>query len=209
MAGVGLLLLFGWLMWQVDRAQLGTFGEADEAVDAIIVLGAWVRPDGTPGPDLRSRTWWAVDLYHTLRDQGQRPVLITTGGTGDDQRAASAVAGQMAQRRGVPAADVIHAGGGQTTAEDMQFAAQIMQIRGWQRAVLVSHPLHLYRSQWHWQRVSDLPAVTYPAGGITYLSLGQRLLLDAREAAGILWTSVHGWERMAGLGRLLESVVYG
>ncbi len=51
--------------------------------------------------------------------------------------------------------------------------------------------------------------MTYAAGGITYLSARQRLILDAREAAGILWASVDGWERMAGLGRVLERIVYG
>ena len=209
LTSLGMALLFGWLMWRVNGAQAGTFGDGAAPVDAIIVLGATVRADGTPGPDLRSRTWWAVDLYHTLVAQGQSPILITTGGDPGDWYAASTVAAEMAQRRGVPADQIVQAGGGQTTEEDMRFAAQTMQRHGWQQAILVSHPLHLYRSRWHFQRLSDLAVETYPAGGITYLSTNQRLTLDAREAAGILWASVNGWEHMTGLGRWLEAIVYG
>ena len=219
LAGVGLAALFGWLMWQVDRAQAGTAGAEMGSVDAIIVLGAWVRPDGSPGPDLRSRTWWAVQLFHDLTEaeqgQGQGPVLILTGGSPDDANAASTVSRRMAESRGVPGQRVFQAQGGQTTAEDVAAAGLLMQERGWTDAVLVSHPLHLFRTKWHFDRAAahlnsaQIRAVTYPAGGITYLSVRQRLILDAREAVGILWATADGWERMAPLGRWLEALVYG
>ncbi len=102
LAGVGMAALFGWLMWQVDRAQTGTADTLIGPVEAIVVLGAVVRPDGSPGPDLRSRTWWAVSLYHDLIAQGQDPVLILTGGSPIHPNAASTVARRMAESRGVP-----------------------------------------------------------------------------------------------------------
>lgn len=214
LAGVGLAALFGWLMWQVDRAQMGNAGTLSDPVEAIVVLGATVRPDGSPGPDLRSRTWWAVELYHDLVAQGESPALILTGGWPGDVGAASSVARRMAETRGVPAMRIFQAQGGQTTAEDMAAAVSVIQKAGWNQAILVSHPLHLFRSQWHFERAvaaskTEIRSVTYAAGGITYLSARQRLILDAREAAGILWASVDGWERMAGLGRVLERIVYG
>lgn len=209
LAGVVLAVYFGWLMWRVDRAQTGSLDVATDGVEAIVVLGAQVRADGTPGPDLRSRTWWAVRLYHDLVAQGQSPILITTGGNPENAGSASAVAARLAQAGDVPAQRIFQAQGGQTTAEDMISAAQIMQERGWERAVLVSHPLHLYRSLWHFQRASGRSAETYAAGSLRTLSLQRRLQLDAREAAGILWAAVGGWERMAGLGRWLERIVYG
>ena len=214
LAGVGMAALFSWLMWQVDRAQTGTAGTLTGPTEAIVVLGAVVRPDGSPGPDLRSRTWWAVSLFHDLTDMGQDPVLILTGGSPIHPNAASTVARRMAESRGVPPSRIFQAPGGQTTAEDMDAAVGLMQKAGWNQAILVSHPLHLFRSKWHFERAvtaskSEIRSVTYAAGGITYLSTRQRLTLDAREAAGILWASVNGWERMAGLGRVLERSVYG
>lgn len=217
LAGVGMVALFGWLMWQVDRAQVGTAGAltgpSSRTVQAIVVLGAVVRPDGSPGPDLRSRTWWAVSLYRDLTDMGQEPVLILTGGSPSDGDAASTVARRLAESRGVPSARIFQTQGGQTTAEDMAATVDLMQGSGWNHAILVSHPLHLFRSKWHFERAvaaskSEIRSATYAAGGITYLSTRQRLTLDAREAAGILWASVDGWERMAGLGRILERIVY-
>ncbi len=214
LAGVGMAALFGWLMCQVDRAQTGTAGALAEPVDAIVVLGATVRPDGSPGPDLRSRTWWAVSLFHDLVEQGQDPVLILTGGSPIHPGAASTVARRMAESRGVPSARIFQTQGGQTTAEDMAATVDLMQGSGWNQAILVSHPLHLFRSKWHFDRAvaaskSEIRSATYAAGGITYLSPRQRLTLDAREAAGILWASVDGWQRMAPLGRWLEAWVYG
>ncbi len=214
LAGVGMAALFGWLMWQVDRAQTGTAATMAGPVEAIVVLGATVRADGSPGPDLRSRTWWAVSLYHDLVAQGQNPVLIFTGGMPGEYGAASTVARRMAASRGVPDAQLFQTQGGQTTAEDMAAAVDLMQKAGWDQAILVSHPLHLFRSQWHFARAvkqsnAQIHSITYPAGGISSLSASQRLTLDAREAAGILWAAVDGWERMGGLGRVLERIVYG
>ena len=99
-AGCLLLLVlavlgFALLVWQVDR-----LGRVDQArpSDAIVVLGARVNADGTPGSDLTSRTYHAVDLWK----QGVAPHIICTGGFRNEPLSAASVCKRFAVSLGVP-----------------------------------------------------------------------------------------------------------
>jgi len=197
---------FFWLAWQIDGAGLG---DPPRQTDAIVVLGARVRADGEPGRDLYSRTRWAVSLFHERVALGESPVLITTGGYTNDRLSAAAVARRKAIEWGVPAEHILLAAGGQTTGEDAKAAAAVMATHGWRSATLVSHPLHLYRSRWHFQRAGISEIYTYAAGNRARLSGAARVFLSSREAFGVVWAAVDGWERFAPLGHFLEAIVYG
>lgn len=202
---IGMSALF-WLAWQIDGAGLG---DPPQPTDAIVVLGALVRADGEPGRDLSARTRWAVSLFHERVALGENPVLITTGGYTNDRLSAASVTRRKAIEWGVPAERIFLADGGQTTEEDAQATAALMAAQGWRSATLVSHPLHLYRSRWHFQRASIPEIRTYAAGNRERLPNAARAFLSSREAAGIVWAAVDGWERFAPLGRFLEEIVYG
>ena len=90
------LVAFAFLVWQVDR-----LGQQDHAQpsDVIVVLGARVNADGSPGSDLTSRTYHAVDLWQA----GYAPSIICTGGFKDEQLSAAAVCKRFAIELGVPA----------------------------------------------------------------------------------------------------------
>ena len=77
------------LTWQVDR-----LGREDQArpSDVIVVLGARVNADGTPGSDLTSRTYHAVDLWQP----GMAPVIICTGGFRNEPLSAASVCKRFA-----------------------------------------------------------------------------------------------------------------
>lgn len=194
------------LAWQIDSAGLG---ESPQQTDAIVVLGALVRADGEPGRDLAARTRWAVALFQEREALGENPVLITTGGPVGDPLSAAAVAQRKAIEAGVPAERIFLADGGQTTGEDAQAAAAVMATHGWQSATLVSHPLHLYRSRWHFERAGIPEIHTYAAGNRARLPRAARVYLSSREAFGVAWAAVDGWERFAPLGYFLEGLVYG
>lgn len=134
LAGVGLILL----CLAVDR-----FGRVDQArpADAIVILGAQVLPGGEPGPNLLSRTEKAVRLYQ----EGWAPAIITTGGVAGDAFSAASVAGRTAAAMGVPEDAILIAGGSNNTREDVRRAVNVMRARGWNSALVVSHPLHLLR----------------------------------------------------------------
>ncbi|PKO23829.1 MAG: YdcF family protein, partial [Chloroflexi bacterium HGW-Chloroflexi-1] len=148
------LLGFGLLAWQVDR--LGRHDDARPA-DVIVVLGARVEANGRPGSDLTSRTFHAVDLWQA----GLAPQLICTGGFKDEPLSAAAVCRRFAIELGMPAGDVWLADGTRNTIEDAQTTAQVMVAHGWRTAILVSHPLHLYRARWLFRR-AGVDAVTSP-----------------------------------------------
>ncbi len=147
---LGLMLL----AWQVDR-----LGRRDDArpADAIVILGARVNPDGSPGSDLTSRTYHAVDLWNA----GYAPALICTGGFKNEPLSAAAVCRRFAMELGVPATQVRLADGTGNTGEDAVMTARVMAEEGWKTAILVSHPLHLYRARWLFRR-AGIDAVTSP-----------------------------------------------
>lgn len=181
-----LLLAFAVLAWQVDA-----LGQQDHArpADVIVVLGARVNIDGSPGSDLTSRTYHAVDLW----EQGIAPYIICTGGFRDEPLSAASVCKRFAVSLEVPAERILLADGSSNTIEDAAATAEVMAREGWQTAVLVSHPLHLYRARWLFRR-AGIDAVTSPTSTDTgRIFLPLRAWYVVREAGGIILTAVDGW----------------
>jgi uncharacterized SAM-binding protein YcdF (DUF218 family) len=154
-----------------------------QPADAIVVLGARVLPDGQPGPDLRSRTEHAISLYWA----GFAHRLICAGGVRDDAASAAAVCKALAVELGMPAESIFLADGSSNTEEDAQQVAAVMHQQGWQSAVLVSHPLHLYRAKLFCER-EGLTVYTSPTTtDLDRIDLPLRGYYTVRECAAILW----------------------
>lgn len=183
-----LLLLAGAFTFLYIGLRINYTGAHDRAqqADAIVILGALVQPDGQPGPDLTVRTLHGVRLFQ----RGLAPYVICTGGYADDRLAAAAVACDLAVSQGVPAGKVLLADGSMTTREDATSARDLMLSRGWQTAILVSHPLHLERARIFFESEG---LTVYPSPTNTDLSnipWRTRAWLTAREAVGIVWVSL-------------------
>jgi uncharacterized SAM-binding protein YcdF (DUF218 family) len=181
-----ILVGFGFLVWQVDRV-----GRQDDArpVDAIVVLGARVEANGRPGSDLASRTYHAVDLWQA----GHAPYIICTGGFKNEPLSAAAVCRRFAVELGVPESLVFLADGSSNTVEDAQAAAQVMAGHGWRSALLVSHPLHLFRAAWLFRRAGVEVATSPTTTETNRIFFPLRLWYAAREAAAVVITALHGW----------------
>lgn len=180
------LLAFAFLAFQVDR-----LGRQDHArpADVIVVLGARVNADGSPGSDLTSRTYRAVDLWQA----GYAPTLICTGGFKNEPLSAAAVCKRFAVSLGVPAERIGLADGSANTIEDAEVTAALMAANGWRSAILVSHPLHLFRARWLFHR-AGVDAVTSPTTTNTErIFLPLRAWYALREAAAIVITALDGW----------------
>lgn len=180
------LVAFAFLVWQVDH-----LGQQDHAQpsDVIIVLGARVNADGSPGSDLTSRTYRAVDLWQA----GYAPSIVCTGGFKDEQLSAAAVCKRFAIELGVPAEQIWLADGSTNTGEDASVAAEVMAANEWRTAILVSHPLHLFRARWLFER-AGVEAVTSPTSTDTgRIFWPVRAWYAIREAAGIIITAVDAW----------------
>ena len=78
--------------------------------------------------------------------------------------------------------------------EDAAATAQVMADQGWRKAILVSHPLHLYRARWLFRRIG-LDVVTSPTSTeVERIAPPLRAWYAGREAAAILITALDGWE---------------
>ncbi|MBN1656766.1 MAG: YdcF family protein [Anaerolineae bacterium] len=176
-------ITFLYLGWRINHTGLH---DRAQPADAIVVLGAQVMPDGKPGPDLWVRTLHAVDLWH----RGLAPTLICTGGYHDDRLSAAAVARELAIVQGVPADKVLIADGSMTTREDAASARDLMIARGWDTAILVSHPLHLERARilFEAEGMTGYPSPTNT--DLAAIPWSTRVYLTAREAVGITWITL-------------------
>jgi uncharacterized SAM-binding protein YcdF (DUF218 family) len=199
------ITVVGVLAFQINR--LGSQDQARPA-DAIVILGARVDPDGTASSDLMSRTYHAMDLYQA----GMAPVVICAGGAGGDRLAAGAVACRFAQQElGLPAdrAWVAQESDAWTTSDEAQVVAELMRRHGLRSAILVSHPLHLFRARWLFER-AGLETVTSP----TNTDLGRivpplRVWYTLREAGGVILTAMEDWPLVDRVLVWLNQWVYG
>ena len=117
----------------------------DEArpADAIVVFGA-AEYVGHPSPVYRARLNHAYDLF----ERGLAPVIITTGGSGKDNKYSEGQVGRdYLSSLGVPDVNLIAETQGDDTDESAQRVAVIMRANDMHSALLVSDAYHLYRAR--------------------------------------------------------------
>jgi uncharacterized SAM-binding protein YcdF (DUF218 family) len=109
--------------------------------DAIVVFGA-AEYSGHPSPVLRARLDHALDLFH----RGVAPVVITTGGAGDDPSFSEGGVGRdYLMRHGVPERSLIAETQGRDTSESAARVGVIMRANGLHSCVAVSDAYHVFR----------------------------------------------------------------
>ena len=115
--------------------------QAAGAYDCIMVLGAAVRPDGTPTPMLQERLDKGVELYFA----GVAPKIVMSGDNQSDRETYNEVENmrRYAMAQGVPSEDIFCDHAGICTYDS---AYRLYHVFGAQRAVVVSQRYHLYRA---------------------------------------------------------------
>ncbi len=195
----------GVLAWQINR--LGGQDLAQPA-DAIVILGARVNADGSPSSDLLSRTFHAIDLYNA----GLAPVVICAGGVGGDRLSAGAVACRYAaEELGLPPNHALFAqeGNAWTTADEAAKVSEMMRANGWRSAILVSHPLHLFRAKWLFER-EGIEVFTSPTNtNLRRIFPPLRAWYSLREAGGVILTAAQDLPFVDQLLNWLSERVYG
>lgn len=110
--------------------------------DAIIVLGAQVKPDGTPSKQLNYRLEMALEVY-----QANPQKIITCGAQGSDEPAPEGeVMRQWLIDRGVAAQDVFAEVDSFNTRENLRGAKAIMDAQGLSQALVVTSDYHVARA---------------------------------------------------------------
>ncbi|MEA3335643.1 MAG: YdcF family protein [Chloroflexota bacterium] len=174
------------LGWQINL--LGSQENAQPA-DAIVILGAGVNSDGSPGSDLLSRTYHGMDLYN----EGLAPVVLCAGGAAGDRLSAAAVACRFAvEELGLPpgSARIVPDADAWTTAQEAAAVAKLAEQTGWSSVILVSHPLHLFRAQWLFER-EGLDVFSSPTNtNLNRIFPPLRAWYTFREAGGVIYESL-------------------
>jgi uncharacterized SAM-binding protein YcdF (DUF218 family) len=112
-----------------------------QKADAIIVFGA-AEYAGRPSPVYKARLEHGLTLFR----QGMAPVVITTGGSGQDpQFSEGGVGHDYLLRRGIPEQNLIAETQGSDTAQSADRVATIMRTNGMHSCIAVSDAYHVFR----------------------------------------------------------------
>ena len=176
------LIVFGtaFRIWQYGRVD-------DRAhADVIVVLGA-AQYDGDPSAILQARLNHAKTLY----DQGVAKEIVTVGGRKPTDRFTEAEAGdRYLATNGVPASRITEVNTGNDTLTSLQAVAAVLKKHGWNTAVLVSDPWHMFRSK-TMAIASGIDAWTSPThSGPAVQTRSTQLRYILRETAALLYYRV-------------------
>ena len=139
-------LLVSYVLYAFLYGLLARTGGAD----FVVVLGSGLRPDGGVPPLLANRLERAREVWAAVnRRAGEfRPLLIVSGGQGDDERVpeASAMASYLIAR-GFPADRLLVEDQSRSTEENLLFSKAIMdELRPGARATVVTSDFHAFRA---------------------------------------------------------------
>ena len=134
-------------------AQMVCFGKTDyraKGADAIVVLGAGVRPDGSCSDALHDRVVTACRLYR----EGYAPRLIFSGGQGSGPVHETAAMTTLALSHGVPAEAILCDDEGVNTQATVDHTIPILRRLGARpdHVLVISHFYHLPRVKMAYQR---------------------------------------------------------
>lgn len=111
----------------------------DKKYDAIVVLGAGLRPDGTPSNMLEDRLKGAIELY----EKGVSAKIILSGDcSGEDYDEVSSMK-KFCIDNGVPEDAIVRDDKGFSTYETME---NVVEKMGYKSVIVVTQKYHLYRS---------------------------------------------------------------
>jgi uncharacterized SAM-binding protein YcdF (DUF218 family) len=115
--------------------------------DVVVVLGAGLR-DGRVTPLLRSRLDRALEVYRRSAAAGTTPLMIPSGGQGDDEpRAEGTAMAEYLVENGVPPEQVRAETRSTNTRENLVFSREVQQEAGVDgTVVVVTNEYHVMRS---------------------------------------------------------------
>ena len=123
---------------------------------------------------------------HTLFRQGMAPVVITTGGSGQDPDFSEGGVGRdYLRRRGIPEQNLIAETQSSDTAKSAERVATIMRVNGMHSCIAVSDAYHVFRIRALLEREGVAVEVA-PRPESRPLSLWQRFQAVMREATSYL-----------------------
>ena len=137
------------VVWEASRSEIYDCNKEikiDKKYDCILVLGAGVRPDGTPSHMLEDRLRGAVALY----EAGVSDVLLLSGdNSGEDYDEVSAMV-KYCLEHGVPESAIVRDDIGFSTSESVYNTVRTLEYRD---IIVVTQEYHLYRAMYMVKRM--------------------------------------------------------
>ncbi len=173
-----LLLFFGITGTRIVRAAAEV---PTKKADVIAIFGA-AEYAGHPSPVYRAR----LDHGYELFQKGMAPVVITTGGSGQDPDFSEGGVGRdYLLRRGVPEQALIAETQGSDTAQSAARVANIMRANGMRTCIAVSDAYHVFRIRALLEH-EGVQVELAPRPESRPRHLGDRFVAVMREAASYL-----------------------
>lgn len=130
------------VVWEAKRSRIYGCEEAvskNKKYDCILVLGAGVRPDGTPSNMLEDRLRGALSLY----ESGASEVILLSGDNSREHHGEVSVMEKYCIERGVPSEAIVRDEVGFSTSESIQ---NTLRLYGYDSVIVVTQRYHLYRA---------------------------------------------------------------
>ena len=163
---------------------------AVDSFDAAIVLGAMIRPDGSPSPALVRRVGHALTLART----GRVGHLLMSGGPVRHPVPEAHVMRDMALAAGILPDRVVVEDGSRNTIGNALLSRPLVEEREWRRLLIVTDACHMARALYIFRRLGlkVCPAAVWPhepPGREWYTAW-------LREAAALPWSIIRVERRL-------------
>jgi uncharacterized SAM-binding protein YcdF (DUF218 family) len=152
------------------------------ALDAIVVLGAPLAPDGALSPAVAERVAAAAALW---RAGGGRVVVATGGVTRGAGRAEADAIAEALRALGVPG--VLVERGSRTTRDNARLTRPLLEVRGVRSLWLVTQPFHGRRAARLFRRAGFDAHVWHIDDSLQYYDRRRALRWLVREYAAWAW----------------------
>lgn len=143
-----LIILAVWICVVIALAvHIDSVGRIDNAQESetIIVLGAGLLRGGRAGPAMIRR----VERGAALWQQGYAQNIICTGGyTEHHPRSEAEACREILLNAGVPYDAIYMEETSTSTEENAMYSREIMDVQGWETALVVSDAYHIFRADW-------------------------------------------------------------
>jgi uncharacterized SAM-binding protein YcdF (DUF218 family) len=160
-------------------APLAPHDDPAARADAIVVLGAPLRPDGALSEVLRERVDAGAALWHA----GAAPLVCVTGGPSRGGRTEADAMAEALAAAGVPADAVRVERASRHTADNARLTAALLAADRVRRVWLVTQPFHLRRARWLFRQAAfDVLTYRIP-DGLQDQDAGRALRWITREYA--------------------------
>ncbi len=176
------LVLWLWVVFTLVIV-IDAYGRVNRArpADVIIVLGAGLRADNTPGPALTRRVAHAAILWKS----GYAPVIICSGGKpGNRTRSEADACAELLRGDDIPDAAIMLEDQSRSTEENVLETNLILQANGWSTAIIVSDSFHLFRA---YRLFRNANMLIYPSPATSYPDPMTYAVLLSREIVAFHW----------------------